>query len=77
MAENEASGPMRHAYDPDLSHALLCALLMSLGGSAVIKADDFAPDALGDREGRLWGLAMEPLDSGQRIRISLAPVTPR
>lgn len=75
MSETDPGMIRASDYDPDFSHALLIALLMRLGGSAELGAADFAPEALGDAEGRLYGLVMEPLDGGARVRISVAPTT--
>jgi hypothetical protein len=59
-------------YDPDFSHAMLVAVLVKLGGSIELDATDLAPDALGNAEGVLYRIALEPLP-GQRVRLSVVP----
>jgi hypothetical protein len=56
-------------YDPDFSHAMLVAVLVKLGGSIELDATDLAPDAMGDAEGVLYRMALDPL-----ARSALAPV---
>jgi hypothetical protein len=59
-------------YDADLSHGVLIAVLMRLGGSVVMAAEDFAPDAMGRADGTLYCLALQPLPDGQ-VRLSVVP----
>jgi hypothetical protein len=59
-------------YDPDFSHAMLVAVLVKLGGSIELDATDLAPDALGNAEGVLYRMALDPLP-GQRFRLSVVP----
>jgi hypothetical protein len=59
-------------YDPDFSHAMLVVVLVKLGGSIELDATDLAPDAMGDAEGVLYRMALDPLP-GQRLRLSVVP----
>lgn len=63
------------AYDPDLSHLLLVAVLVKLGGSIELGPDDFALDALGDARGVFYRTALDPLGDG-RSRLSVHPAAP-
>ncbi|WP_280466558.1 hypothetical protein [Nocardia cyriacigeorgica] len=62
-------------YDPDFSHAMLVAVLMKLGGSVTLTADDLTHDALGDTEGRLYPLTMTPTPDGRGMVLAVAPTT--
>ena len=62
------------------SHGLLVAVLMAHGGSIALPPSAFEPDAMGDAEGRLYGVGMEPNDTGG-VRLMVinhhgGPVTP-
>lgn len=61
-------------YDPDFSHAMLIAVLVKLGGSIDLHADDLTPDALGDPDGVLYRMELQPLP-GHRMRLSVRPTT--
>ncbi|WP_282781899.1 hypothetical protein [Nocardia sp. CC201C] len=61
-------------YDPDLSHALLIGVLMKMGGSIDLAPGDLAPEALGDTEGKVYPLTLEPLPDGG-ARLSVAPTS--
>lgn len=55
----------------ELSHGLLVAVLMSLGGSVVLDVRrDLGGDAMGNTQGVLYGVAMEPVPGGQ-VRLSV------
>ena len=47
-------------YDPDFSHAMLVAVLVKLGGSIEFDAADLAPDVMGNAEGVLYRVALQP-----------------
>ncbi|WP_280427830.1 hypothetical protein [Nocardia brasiliensis] len=59
-------------YDPDFSHAMLVAVLVKLGGSIELTADDLTADSLGNAEGVLYRMMLEPVD-GTRFRLSVVP----
>jgi hypothetical protein len=59
-------------YDPDFSHAMLVAVLVKLGGSIELDAADLAPDVMGNAEGVLYRVALQPLPD-QRLRLSVVP----
>lgn len=52
------------------SHGLLIATLLSLGGSVDLTADQLGADAMGDAEGRFYGLAMIPAGDG-KVRLTV------
>jgi hypothetical protein len=59
-------------YDPDLSHALLVAVVMKLGGSVELDFADLSPDSMGDQAGGLYALALDPIPT-HRLRLSVIP----
>ena len=44
-----------------VSHGLLVAVLMALGGSIELEEADLAKDAMGDVQGQLYGVELQPL----------------
>lgn len=54
----------------DLSHSMLIAVLMDMGGSYTMPAASFTPDALGTPDGVLHAVQMEPIEGGM-MRISV------
>jgi hypothetical protein len=53
-----------------ISHGLLVAVLIKLGGSIDLDETDLAGDAMGDQEGRLYGVELQPLSS-PRVRLAV------
>ena len=53
-----------------ITHALLVAVLIKLGGSIDLDETDLAHDAMGDQEGRLYGVELQPLISA-RVRLAV------
>ena len=53
-----------------MSHGLLVAVLMALGGSIELEGADVASDAMGDVQGRLYGVELQPLSSS-RFRLAV------
>lgn len=67
---------MSAPYDPDLSHALLIAVLMKHGGSVELDSRHFAPIMQGNDRGEFFAAKVEILDDiGNRIRVSVAPAS--
>ncbi|MEV4046269.1 hypothetical protein [Streptomyces sp. NPDC049744] len=56
----------------ELSHAMLIATLMSMGGSHIVPSSVMTPDALAGRDGALHAAALQQLPNGL-IRISVCP----
>jgi hypothetical protein len=53
-----------------VSHGLLVAVLIKLGGSIELDETDLAGDAMGDPEGRLYGVELQPLNA-PRVRLAV------
>jgi hypothetical protein len=60
-------------YDPDFSHAMLVAVLVRLGGSIELTAEDLEADALGDGDGTLFRMILEPRPDRNTLRLSVVP----
>jgi hypothetical protein len=56
-----------------MSHGVLLAVLMKLGGSIELDLADLTNEAMGDPQGRFYGVDMQPLDA---TRVRLAVVNP-
>ncbi|WP_267717176.1 hypothetical protein [Streptomyces sp. CoH17] len=56
----------------ELSHAMLIATLMSMGGSHIVPSSVMTPDALAGSDGALHAAALQQLPNGL-IRISVCP----
>ena len=65
--------PVPVAYDPDVSHGYLVAVLSALGGSVEVDASCFDPEALGTPDGRLHGVAMGPGSTPGSVRLAVTP----
>ncbi|MCA1695718.1 MAG: hypothetical protein LC749_13870 [Actinobacteria bacterium] len=59
-------------YDPDLSHALLVAVVMKLGGSVELDFADLSTDSIGDQAGGLYALVLDAIGT-HRLRLSVIP----
>jgi len=55
-----------------MSHGMLIALLMDLGGSYEMPADAFTTDAMGTPDGTLHAVELATLEDG-RLRLSVVP----
>ena len=58
-----------------VSHGLLVAVLIKLGGSIDLDETDLAGDAMGDLEGRLYGVELQPLNP-PRVRLAVVNFRP-
>ncbi|MFH9016668.1 hypothetical protein ACH4C6_36040 [Streptomyces sp. NPDC017943] len=59
----------------EMSHALLVAVLMNLGGAHTLPASSITPDVIAGRDGALHAAVMEQLPDST-VRISVAPRPP-
>lgn len=57
-----------------MSQGLLVAVLQHLGGSIDLPAEALDKGAMGDAEGRLHSVSMEPLPGGQGMRLAVQRV---
>lgn len=61
-----------NAKPEDMSHGMLIALLMALGGSYDLPADAFQSDAMGTADGQFHAVELAELPGGQ-LRLSVVP----
>ncbi|MGK4586068.1 pRL2-19 [Kitasatospora sp. HPMI-4] len=59
----------------DMSHGLLLALIMHLGGSVDLPASAFESDALGGSQGEFYAVQLDPLND-TTVRLSVVPRPP-
>jgi hypothetical protein len=60
------------ATPEDMSHGMLIALLMALGGSYDLPGDAFHADAMGTTDGQFHAVELATLADG-RLRLSVVP----
>lgn len=55
----------------EVSHALLVALLMTLGGSHVMPLSAITTDAMGHVDGSMYSVELSPIGDGEYVRLAV------
>lgn len=61
----------------EIAHGVLIAVLMKLGGSIDMTMDEIDANVLGDADGRFYSFAIEQIEPGKTVRISVRAETNR